>query len=195
MNEKKEIPTGTLSPLLAHVLQACGDESQINPTDTRQMAILIVMTSLGYYDDVKRQAQKSFNWALTFAGLGTAFIIGSVWFFMFSRENLANISLIGAALIDAISAINFGLYWQTSKQFAGFHICLERMDRYLLANSFCENLTTGGDACRSKMIEVMANAPMLTLEQLGVSKMRPAAQMNYVEDSALQDKAKAAAGS
>jgi hypothetical protein len=158
-----------LSPLLASIVKICGETFEINPNDIRKTAALLIATSLGYYADIQKQAKQSFYWATGFAAIGTIFIIASAMFFMFTKGNLANISLIGGALIQFIAAVNFYLYRQTSKQFAGFHICLERMDRYLLANSFCETLTVKKDECRQKMIEIMANAPMLTLEQLGVS--------------------------
>lgn len=158
-----------LSPLLASIVKTCGKMAEIDPKDIQKTAALLVTTSLGYYADIQKHAQQSFRWALGFAAVGTLFIIGCSTFFMLKKDNLANVGLIGGALIQFIAAINFYLYRQTSKQFAGFHICLERMDRYLLANSFCETLSGEKDECRKKMIEIMANAPMLTLEQLGVS--------------------------
>jgi TRADD-N domain-containing protein len=158
-----------LSPLLASIVKTCGKRLEIDPNDIQKTAALILATSLGYYADIQKHAKQSFRWALGFAAMGTLFLVASSTFFMLTKANLANISLIGGGLIQFIAAVNFYLYRQTSKQFAGFHICLERMDRYLLANSFCEKLTGEKDQCRRNMIEIMANAPMLTLEQLGVS--------------------------
>jgi len=157
------------SPILA-LSKSCEGWAKVDFRKTSEVAAHLLKTSLQYYYIVQNQAQQSFYWALGFAGLGTLFFFLSLRWVIAAKAGLASISLISGALIQVISGINFYLYSQTTKQFAGFHICLERMDRYLLANSYCENLSTqdAKDHCRQKIIETMVNAPMLTLEQMGV---------------------------
>ena len=51
-----------------------------------------------------------------------------------------------------------------------FRICLERANRFLIANSICENLKNENlrDESRAELIKVMATAPMLTLFDIGL---------------------------
>jgi len=165
-----------LSPPLADIARSCGEMAEINPKDTQKVAALVMRTSLKYYGVVLDQAQQSFRWALRIAAVAALFFIYSCWLVMNGKVAGATVSMIAGTLIQVISAINFYLYSKTARQFAGFHICLERMDRYLLANSYCENLSTDSarDDCRRKTIEIMATAPMLTLEQVAISVSHPA---------------------
>jgi hypothetical protein len=68
-------------------------------------------------------------------------------------------------LIEAISAIGFYLYGRAASQFGSFHICLERMNRFLIANSMCESMEPQKrDEVRSALVDVMAHAPLLTFD-------------------------------
>ncbi len=160
-----------LPPLLADIQTSCIKMAEVDPKETQKVAALLMGMSLKYYAVVQKQAEQSFRWALLAAAIGAGFFGYSCWLAMNARVAGAMLSLIAGTLVQVISGINFYLYSKTARQFAGFHICLERINRYLLANSYCENLTTDNarDACRQRMIEVMATAPMLTLEQVGIS--------------------------
>jgi len=143
--------------------------AEIDPKSTKEVAAQILDISLKYYVVVGEQAQRSFRSALRIAAFASLFFIYSCWLVMSGKVAGAALSMVAGVLVQVIAGINFYLYAKTARQLAGFHICLERMDRYLLANSFCENLTSDKDDCRRKMIEVMVNASMLTLEQVGIS--------------------------
>jgi hypothetical protein len=120
--------------------------------------------SLHYYADVRRQAQQSFVSALVAALIGMLFFLFAASYGM-EQDKTAWIGVIAGALIQVISAINFYLYGKASRQFATFHICLERTNRYLLANTLCENLQMPlRDQVRHELIQVISNAPMLTLD-------------------------------
>lgn len=54
------------------------------------------------------------------------------------------------------------LYLQTARQFAAFHTCLERTNRFLMANAMCEHLGERQDEMRAELIRTIANAPLLT---------------------------------
>jgi hypothetical protein len=124
--------------------------------------------SLNYYQDVRHQAQQSFASALAAAVVGVGFFVYAAWQAMRPGQGdaAAIVPVIAGALVQIISGINFLLYGRAARQFAAFHVCLERTNRFLLANTLCENLNCHErrDAMRSELIRVVANAPMLTLD-------------------------------
>ena len=167
------IATSTRSKPVGDFKRHCDDLAEINLKETQKVAAHLLKMSVDYYEDVRKQANRSF-----FSAIGAA-IVGIVFFVYVCKQVMAanthgvTIGAIAGGLIQVISGINFYLYSKTARQFAGFHICLERMNRYLLAYSYCENLSKDAqNACRQKLIEIMANAPMLTLEQVGLSGTR-----------------------
>ncbi len=161
-------------PASAHPLQQlkvhCEEMAHIPRGDTHKMASLLQKMSLNYYEDVRKQAQQSFYSALAAAVVGTFFFFYAAWHMMPQPGNTASnayISLIAGALVQVISAINFYLNARAARQFSGFHVCLERTNRFLLANTLCANLGDDhkGDM-RMELIRVIANAPMLTFDIL-----------------------------
>ena len=144
--------------------------------DTQGMASLLSKMALNYYQDVRSQAQQSFYSALAAAGIGSLFFIYAVWAQIKdpAGSSRINVSLLAGALIEVISGINFYLYFRAARQFAMFHICLERTNRFLLANTLCENLTCTAkrDEMRAELVRVVAEAPMLTLESVSENQWR-----------------------
>lgn len=137
--------------------------------DTHEIGSLLFHMILNYYQDVREQAQQSFFCALGAAIVGTVFFVYAAWQTMAEPGlDQAYISLIAGALIQVISGISFYLYFRTAKQFSSFHICLERTNRFLLANTLCQNLESPErkDAMREALIKTVADAPMLTLDIL-----------------------------
>jgi hypothetical protein len=136
--------------------------------DVHKMASLHVQMILEYYQDVLEQAQRSFFWALVAAAVGTLFFIGAVAMtFIMNSWPSAFLSVVAGALIQVISALNFYLYNRASHQFASFHICLERTNRFLLANTMNDNLGDANkDPMRMELIRIVANAPMLTFAEV-----------------------------
>lgn len=145
----------------------CEELAHTKPGDVQKIASLHFKMILNYYEDVREQAQRSFFWALVAAGVGTAFLVCAAIGYMMSTSANANLSLVAGVLIQVISAINFYLYARTARQFASFHICLERTNRFLLANSLCEHLSDEhGNEARKELIRIIANAPLLTLDNI-----------------------------
>ena len=74
--------------------------------------------------------------------------------------------MIPGVTVQAISGLNFWMYRRATTQFELFHVCLERMGRYLLANSVCENMHDDNrrDAARFELVRIMATAPMLPVQ-------------------------------
>jgi hypothetical protein len=163
------------SPIEA-MKNACTGIAQADAGDVNTITSLYTKMVISYYEDVRRQAQQSFFAALAAAAVGTAFFFVAL---ATMDESWKNASLIGGGLIQVISGINFYLYARASKQFATFHVCLERANRYVLANALCENLGEVGlrDQTRSALIDLIATAPMITigLTADGVAGTPPAA--------------------
>jgi hypothetical protein len=146
----------------------CASMEILADGDIHKMASLHVQMILEYYQDVLEQAQRSFFWALVAAGVGTLFFIAAVAASFDTNSGFSAIpSVVAGALIQVISAFNFYLYNRASHQFASFHICLERTNRFLLANTMNDNLDDANkDAMRMELIRIVANAPMLTFAEV-----------------------------
>jgi len=115
--------------------------SEADPTNVQEIVASQIRLLDVYHNVVLDQAKKSFRWALVAAGLGLCFFLASVVFIAFQQDHsTAVISLISGALIEVISSINFYLYGKTSQQLSEFQNKLDKMQRYLLANSVCEGL-------------------------------------------------------
>ncbi|MGF1522210.1 MAG: hypothetical protein ACFBSF_07835 [Leptolyngbyaceae cyanobacterium] len=159
--------------------------SKASPSDVQQIAASQIGLLGSYNQEVLNQAKKSFFWALVAAGVGLFFFLSALVSVVFPRENrkteVALVSVIGGALIEVISAINFYLYGKTASQMADFQERLDRTQRFLLANSICEGLE--GDAkqkARSELVQVIAR---IGLDQSDTGKQ--------VEDSSAKTSDKA----
>lgn len=115
----------TNDPIIQEFQDVCAKIAETNPGDVKTLIAEFQELVILYYQDVRKQASRSFYAALITAGIGTGFFIYAIWITMLSN-NLATISLIAGGLIQVISAINFYLYARTSRQFSLFHMCLER---------------------------------------------------------------------
>jgi hypothetical protein len=138
---------------------------------------------LQYYQDVQQQATQSFRAAKMVAWVGFGVLIGTlVYVLVFDAlahlnmlhessvpKNLLTVGGIGVVsgvLIEFIAGVNFWLYGRASKQFGAFHICLERTHRYLIAYKICEEMTEKKDETLQKIVCIMANAPMITAQEI-----------------------------
>ncbi len=150
-------------PALSAVKINCREVSKIPEGNTNEMGGKIQEMILNYYQDVRRQAQQSFYMALGAAVVGCVFFVYAAIVFMGQGE-AASISLVSGSLIQVIAGINFYMYGKAARQFSAFHICLERTNRFLLANTLCDNIECHEkkDKIRQELIEKIADAPMLT---------------------------------
>jgi hypothetical protein len=141
---------------------------------------------LHYYTDVLEQVQKSFLTAKRSAIAGFMVLIGTVIFALvfdaLSRlGKLPNptpselnpdvswtplITVVTATLsgivIEGVAALAFVLYGRTARQFAAFHICLERTHRYLLAYKMANDTKDNKDETIRDLVCIMANAAMIS---------------------------------
>jgi hypothetical protein len=165
----------------------CDSLSKHRPEDTQALFGDLHKMATAYYQGALSQASRSFAWALGFAVVGTTIVLLAVGTWVISalrpqpsasgqvrqpapplRTNLLPHLLVGLAgvIVQVISGLNFYLYRKATAQFELFHVCLERMGRYLMANSVCANIRDEGqkDQARVDLIKTMANAPMLPAE-------------------------------
>jgi hypothetical protein len=90
---------------------------------------------------------------------------------------VGTIGLIGSGLVEFIAGLQFVLYGRATRQFGAFHICLERTHRYLLAYEMTQQMDGDKDQTVEKIVCIMANAPMITREDIDRStsgKVAPA---------------------
>jgi len=77
----------------------------------------------------------------------------------------AQIALWAGALTQFISAVTLFSTFQCLDRFATLHVCLERTNRFLLANTMCDSLgAPARDEVRRLLIDIVACAPMLTVD-------------------------------
>jgi Trypsin-like peptidase domain len=108
----------------------------VDSSNTQQVAALELALSKAYYERVLAQARSSFISALVSAGVGLMFFLAAISVSLVTGKlNAALISTVSGAIIEVISGLNFWLYSQTSAQLDAFHLRIERMQRFLLANS------------------------------------------------------------
>lgn len=135
---------------------------------------------LHYYHDVQDQAKQSFVTARVAATVGfgvlIAVLVYALVFDALGRLQIgsltaagdntslmvAKIGVVSGALMEFIAAVAFWLYTRGAKQFSAFHICLERTHRYLLAYKIADQVKTGRDEALRALACIMANAPMIT---------------------------------
>ncbi|GHO98545.1 hypothetical protein KSF_085930 [Reticulibacter mediterranei] len=131
--------------------------AQVNPADIQQVVATQLAISSSYYETVLQQSKRSFTTAIIFAGIGLCFFIGGVSFIVYRDPGaFANPSLIAGALTELLSGINFYLYGSATKQLETFHIRLDGIQRFVIANSVCENLEGEiKQTTRAKLVQAM----------------------------------------
>ncbi|HEY6540824.1 MAG TPA: hypothetical protein VIZ18_07800 [Ktedonobacteraceae bacterium] len=149
--------------------QLIKDVKEANPSDIRQVAATQLELINRYYHHVLRQAQQSFSLALVAGAVGLIFLLAAVSFFFLKQPtNISFISLISGSLVETISAINFYIYGQASKQFEAFHTYLDRINRSLIADSLCEKLIDDKtkDITRAELIKtIIRDIPPITVNR------------------------------
>jgi hypothetical protein len=138
---------------------------------------------LRYYDNVRDQAAESFSAARRVAIIGFVLLIVTITYVIgidlllhmpasgfqelpSGGMNVGAIGLIAAGIVEAIAGTQFVLYGRATKQFGAFHICLERTHRYLIAYKMAQTIETTRDDTLEKLVCIMANAPMITREDI-----------------------------
>lgn len=160
--------SGVLSNLPVKNLVAIDSLSKADTGNVQQIAASQISLMNGYYEMALAQSRKSFNWALTGAGVGLIFFMAAAGFSIWEQSNITAtiIPVITGAVVEVISGIVFFLYGKTTAQLGDFHSRLQVLQRYLLANSICESLDdTEKNKARAELIREIARIPMVPVAQ------------------------------
>jgi hypothetical protein len=131
---------------------------------------------------VREQATEAFKSAKRVALFGFLILIFTIAYLIFidvmlhlptsgfvaasGSMSVGQIGLLGSSIVEAIAGLQFYLYGRATRQFGAFHICLERTHRYLLAYKMSEAMNSGKDEALQKIVCIMANAPMITRQDI-----------------------------
>lgn len=117
---------------------------QSDPTNFQNIAASELDLSNSYYASVRIQSGQSFLWSLIASGVGLVFFIISVVFLIFELGKVsyfgAAVSAVGGAFVEVYAGL---IQWQgrqTAKQAKDCRNDLNRIQRFIIANSACEGL-------------------------------------------------------
>jgi hypothetical protein len=166
-----ESPAGKLSIFqflaVSSLKRQCDQIAKAHSDEVHVLAALLQGMIVTYYEDVRRQALFAFFAALFLELIAIGFFFHSASKAMSADTGTVALSAVSGLLIQLITAVVFYLYAQSARQFAAFHTCLERTNRFLLANAMVEHLPEEQRASkRSDVITAIINAPMLTLAMI-----------------------------
>ena len=154
--QQKNAPSFSLfkqEPISTVTAKALDDLSQTDTSEVQKIASNQIKLLAEFYDQSLSQAHRSFAWALVASIVGLVFFMVAIAFQVLNNGEVAQISLIGGALIEFIAAVNFYLYGEATNQLNTFHARLEVTQRFLLGNSLCESLGEDyKDEARAKLI-------------------------------------------
>jgi hypothetical protein len=137
----RELNVIQLTPPDTAVVNAIKSVSKADPKNIQEVAAASFDLSDSYYANVLSQAKRSFNVAVVAGIAGSLFFLAAVVLALTLRDLSAPlISSIGGAIVEVVSGLNFWLYSRTAIQLNSFHMRLERMQRYLVANSVAASL-------------------------------------------------------
>jgi hypothetical protein len=138
---KREPEVVQLLPPETSITSAIKSVSKADPKNIQEVAAASFDLSDSYYANVLSQAKRSFNAAVVAGIVGSLFFLAAIIFALASKQLSASlISSVGGAIVEVVSGLNFWLYSRTAVQLNSFHIRLERMQRYLVANSVAASL-------------------------------------------------------
>src|SRR5579863_1182504 len=163
----------------------------VNNGDVGQTVTAVQHLILKYYDNVRGQAGESFESAKRVALFGFVLLVLTIGYVIFidlmlhrqssgftlytGGMSVGQVGLLGSGIVETVAGLQFWLYGRAARQFGAFHICLERTHRYLLAYKIAEQMGANKDAALEKIVCIMANAPMITRQDIeGVESGRDA---------------------
>jgi hypothetical protein len=132
--------------------------AEVDTSDPQRIAAASTNILNSYYTVVLQQSRRSFYWALIAAGVGLIFFLGAVAFLLIIESTeVATVSIIGGAVIEVISGLNFYLYGKATTQLADYRRSLEQTQRFLLANSISDSLAEETrDKSRADLVSTIA---------------------------------------
>ena len=112
-----------------------------------------------YYTVALAQSARSFVWAVAASIVGLLLFVFAIYFVLTQGSaDAAIVTAIAGAIVQVVAGLQFYLYGKTTEQAANHRFSLEKMQRFLLANSLIESLSepTTKDESRSKLISEMS---------------------------------------
>jgi hypothetical protein len=175
----KEVPKANAQELLV----PCEQLGQaVDKSDVGQTVTAVQHLVFRYYENVREQAIESFKSAKRVALFGFVLLVLTLAYVIFidlmlhrpasgfavssGGMSVGQIGLLGSTIVEVIAGLQFLLYGRATRQFGAFHICLERTHRYLLAYKIAEQMTSGKDEALQRIVCIMANAPMITRQDI-----------------------------
>lgn len=149
--------------------------AKADPGNIQEVAASQLTLSTSYYQSVLLQARRSFIAAIVSAAAGLAFFLAAVVIALL-RDSLdaATISATSGGIVEIIAGLNFWLYSRTSSQLDSFHVRLEQMQRYILANSIYMGLS--GDQhekALSDLVKTVATRPVSVADSVEKTTFGP----------------------
>ena len=177
--KRNEVP----KPIAQELWAPCEQLGQaVDRSDVGQTVTAVQHLVLRYYENVREQAIESFESAKRVALFGFVLLVLTLAYVIFidlmlhrpasgftvsnGGMSVGQIGLLGSTIVEVIAGLQFFLYGRATRQFGAFHICLERTHRYLLAYKIVEQMTSGKDEALQKIVCIMANAPMITRQDI-----------------------------
>jgi hypothetical protein len=159
----------TIQELILQYYEDVGSQANEAFNSARQIALLgfiIFALSIGYVVSMDLVSRFKTNWQPKVLEQGTTLAETGM--------SVGSLGLVAGGIVEVLAGVQFVLYGKTTKQFAAFHICLERTHRYLLAYKIAEKIGTAKDETLQKIVCIMANAPMITQQDMdSVGSGRP----------------------
>jgi hypothetical protein len=169
MDVEMAMSNGRLQPVVKNIRLRTGDRpttgvvsevaiesvARADAGNISEVAASQLKISNNYYQSVLGQAQQSFRSAIIAAGVGLGFFLAALGFALaLGKLDVAIISSISGGIVEVIAGLNFWLFGKTAAQLDLFHVRLEQTQRFLLANSVCENLRDDArDTARSELVK------------------------------------------
>jgi hypothetical protein len=128
------------NPNISEEKSAIAILQQTDPTNFQHIAASQLDLSNSYYTSVRNQSEQSFLWSRITSGIGLAFFHIAVVFFIIRLENISYINAVGGALVEVYAGL---IQWQgklTADQAKEYHVHLDRVQRFVIANSACKGL-------------------------------------------------------
>jgi hypothetical protein len=154
---------------LADIMAACAELARMDRVETHAIAALLQRIMLGYYADIRKQAQWSLYAAIIAMLLGTGlFVAGLVDATRTGETGQVRYWMIAGSIVVLVAAICFFSYARASRRLAGFYVGLERTNRFILADALCQQLDESRrNVARQSLVDVVAQASMLTMDGAG----------------------------
>jgi hypothetical protein len=132
--------------------------AEADPGNIQRIGASQLDMSNNYYQGVLGRARLSFIAAIISAAVGVALFGTAVVISLTGNSvSAATLSAIGGAIVETISGLNFWLFGKTASQLDSFHVRLDRIQGFLLANSVCANINDRAhqDLVRGRLVGSM----------------------------------------